>query len=193
MILQMGKQLIRRVQEARKKRLCLAAEGVTLFPSCRIQNSQRRPEAIQIGAHSKIFGSLLVLAHGGQIQIGEHSFLSENSRIWSAVGVTVGNRVLISHNVEIHDTDSHSLSAAERHRHFVEIVTNGHPRVLDNVAQVPVVVEDDAWIGFNATILKGVTIGRGAIVAACSVVVHDVAPYTIVAGFPAKVIGQSYP
>lgn len=53
---------------------------------------------------------------------------------------------------------------------------------------VPIVIEDDVWIGARCTILKGVTIGRGAVVAAGSVVVRDVEPYTIVGGNPAKQI-----
>jgi len=50
------------------------------------------------------------------------------------------------------------------------------------------VIEDDVWIGFKATILKGVTIGRGSVIAAGSVVTKDVPPYTLVAGNPAQII-----
>jgi acetyltransferase-like isoleucine patch superfamily enzyme len=53
---------------------------------------------------------------------------------------------------------------------------------------LPVKICEDAWIGAGATILKGVTIGRGAIVAAASVVTRDVAPYAVVAGCPAKMM-----
>ena len=105
--------------------------------------------------------------------------------------VVIGDRVLISHGVNIHDHIAHSLSADERHKHFVEIVTAGHPINLLNVSSKSIVIEDDTWIGFNATILKGVTIGKGAIVGACSVVTKDVPAYTIVVGNPAKIIGIS--
>lgn len=54
------------------------------------------------------------------------------------------------------------------------------------------VFEGDNWIGANATILKGVTIGEGAVVAAGAVVTKDVAPYTIVGGVPAKYIGDRF-
>jgi acetyltransferase-like isoleucine patch superfamily enzyme len=65
--------------------------------------------------------------------------------------------------------------------------------ILDDVASAPVVLEDDAWIGFNATILKGVIIGQGAVVGASSVVTKDVVAYTVVAGSPATVVGVSRP
>ncbi|MFN7691728.1 MAG: DapH/DapD/GlmU-related protein, partial [Bacteroidota bacterium] len=57
-----------------------------------------------------------------------------------------------------------------------------------NIASKPIVIHDKVWISFNAIILKGVTIGEGAVVAAGSVVTKDVAPYTMVAGNPAKFI-----
>ena len=54
----------------------------------------------------------------------------------------------------------------------------------------PIVIEDDAWIGMNCIILKGVTVGRGAVVGAGSVVTKDVPPWTLVAGNPARVIKE---
>jgi maltose O-acetyltransferase len=72
-----------------------------------------------------------------------------------------------------------------------EIFTNGHPKKLEEVASAPIVIEDDAWIGFNSTILKGVTIGRGAVVGAATVVTKDIPAYAIVAGNPAKIIGHA--
>ena len=75
----------------------------------------------------------------------------------------------------------------------MQIISSGHPKQIADISSAPVVIKDEAWIGFNATILKGVTIGRGAVVGAASVVTKDVADYTIVAGNPAKAIGFSRP
>ena len=102
--------------------------------------------------------------------------------------VTIGDHVLISHGVDIHDTNSHPLGWEAR-RHDAEIILGGkqpHPDPVVDTASV--VIEDDAWIGFKATVLKGVRIGRGAIVAAGSVVTKDVPAFSVVAGNPARVI-----
>jgi galactoside O-acetyltransferase len=58
----------------------------------------------------------------------------------------------------------------------------------DHIAHAPVAISNRAWIGFNVSILKGVTIGEGAVVGACSVVTRDVPPYSLVAGNPARVV-----
>jgi len=58
--------------------------------------------------------------------------------------------------------------------------------------ELPVVIEDDVWIGYNATIMQGVKIGEGSIVAACSLVTKNVEPYTIVGGVPAKLIKHRF-
>jgi maltose O-acetyltransferase len=176
-----------------KKESCFLGEGAHLYPSSRVENNQARREAIVIAAHSQILGQLLVFGHGGNIRIGESCFIGEHARIWSGDSITIGNRVLISHDVNIHDNNAHSLSAQNRHLQISQIFSHGHPQTLDDVASAPIVIEDDAWIGFNSTILKGVKIGRGAIVGAAAVVTKDVPAYAIVAGSPAKIIGHARP
>ncbi len=172
-------------------RLCTAQRGVRFLRSADISNSRAKASAIEIGEHSVIGGRLLVFPDGGRIRIGRQCFIGPDSRIWSADAVEIGDRVLISHGVNIHDSISHSLSAQERHQHFVEILQNGNG-ALGNVRKAPVIIEDDAWIGFNATVMKGVRIGRGAIVAAGAIVTKDVPPFTIVAGPSAQAIGSSF-
>jgi acetyltransferase-like isoleucine patch superfamily enzyme len=173
------------LKKIRYARNCRLDASAVLHSSATIDNIRGVREAIRIGAHTHIKGALLTFAHGGEISIGEYCYIGEQSRIWSARKITIGDRVLVSHNVNIFDSLTHPVSAAKRHAQFVQIITEGHPQQID-LDEAPVVIGDDAWIGCSAIILRGVVIGEGAIVGAGSVVSADVAPYTIVAGNPAK-------
>jgi acetyltransferase-like isoleucine patch superfamily enzyme len=155
------------------------APAAQLLETARIVNLRGDRRAISVGGNTVVGGELLVFAHGGRISIGEWCFVGEGGRIWSANEVSIGSRVLISHGVNIHDCDSHPRDAAERHRHYRELCEKGHPRALDSVPNAPVTIGDDAWIGFNVTVLKGVTIGARSIVAAGSIVTRDVPPDSI--------------
>ncbi|MCF4968893.1 acyltransferase [Nostoc sp. CMAA1605] len=146
---------------------------------------------ITIGKNGLILGELVVFSHGGKIEIGEDCYIGEGTRIRSASSIKIGNKVAISDNVTIYDTDAHSLNHILRYKEFVEVV------ILNNmikdakevdVKSAPVIIEDHVWIGFNVAILKGVNIGKGAIIGASSVVTKDVEAFTVVAGNPAKVI-----
>jgi acetyltransferase-like isoleucine patch superfamily enzyme len=158
------------------------AAGARLIDSGRIYNLRGDRNAVRVGTGSVIAGHLLTFAHGGRIAIGSWCYVGANSRIWSAASIDIGDRVLISHNVNIHDCDSHPREPELRHRQFVAIATSGHPRELDGVAAAPIRIEDDAWIGFNVIILKGVTVGARSIIAAGSIVTDDVPPNSIVIG-----------
>jgi acetyltransferase-like isoleucine patch superfamily enzyme len=147
-----------------------------------IDNIRGVRSAIGVGTGSVIAGQLLTFAHGGRIAIGSWSYVGTNSRIWSAVSIEIGDRVLISHNVNIHDCDSHARDSTLRHRQFVAIATTGHPRDLEGVEAAPICIEDDVWVGFNAIILKGVTIGARSIIAAGSIITNDVPPDSVVIG-----------
>lgn len=93
--------------------------------------------------------------------------------IVSYVGVTIGSDVTLAPLVTIMDCDGHSMDRAR-------------PDTIDNMARAPIRIDDGAWIGLGATVLKGVTIGRQAVVAAHALVVRDVRPRTVVGGVPAR-------
>jgi galactoside O-acetyltransferase len=93
---------------------------------------------------------------------------------------------MISWGVTITDHDSHSTQFSIR-SNDVQKWKNGI-KEWNGVSIRPVIINDKAWIGFNAILLKGVVIGEGAVVAAGSVVTKDVEPWTMVAGNPARVI-----
>ncbi len=140
----------------------------------KIRNISNKKDAIKVGANTVICGELLTFGHGGDIGIGKWCFIGEGSRIWSAKQIKIGDNVLISHNVNIHDTNSHPINPQARHEHFVQLFTQGHPQEIQGIASAPVNIKDNVWIGFNAIILKGVTIGENSIIAAGSIVTKDV-------------------
>jgi acetyltransferase-like isoleucine patch superfamily enzyme len=171
---------------------CNRAEGARLGSGARIINIGGPSSRIEIGAHSIVEGELLVFAHGGRIRLGEWCFVGARTSIWSGAGITIGNRALIAHGVNIFDNLTHPIDAEARHQHFRAIRTSGHPAKID-LRDEPIIVHDDAWIGAGATVLRGVEIGRAAIVAAAAVVTHDVPPYSVVAGNPARIVKQLQP
>lgn len=120
-----------------------------------------------------VVGPVTIVPVGGgkSIRIGERTFLNSNVRFASRGGVTIGRFVQIAANVNF-ETASHPVAF--------------EPGRTRHSTYAPVVVEDHAWIGSGAIILPGVTIGRGAVVAAGAVVHRDVAPLTVVGGVPAR-------
>jgi acetyltransferase-like isoleucine patch superfamily enzyme len=72
-------------------------------------------------------------------------------------------------------------------------IFSGNLNIIGDICREPVVIEDDAWIGLNAVILKGVRVGRGAVVGAGAVVTRNVDAYSIVVGHDARVIGNASP
>jgi acetyltransferase-like isoleucine patch superfamily enzyme len=164
-----------------------------LLMTGKVFNQQNARAAITVGASTWVAGELLVFAHGGKISIGDFCYIGEQARIWSAAQISIGKRVFLSHGVNIHDNDAHSLSAEQRHRHFKQLVTMGSADFAEDLATAAVVIEDDVWIGFNSTVLKGVHVGKGAVVGAGSMVTRDVPTFSIVAGNPAVVIGEAKP
>ena len=166
---------------------CRKHATARLHPAARIINIGTSSDSIRIGASSIVQGELLVFAHGGRIHVGSSCFIGAGTRIWSAASIDIGDRVMISHGVNIFDNLTHPLDPQQRARHFEQISTTGHPRDVD-LGERPVVIDDDAWIAAGAIVLRGVKIGRGAIVGAGAVVTHDVPPLGVVAGNPARLV-----
>lgn len=187
-------RMLNKIHELSIDKKCLKNKNSFFYhKSSSVDNFQKDKSTIRVGRKTHIKGHLLVFTNGGSITIGDDCYVGENSRIWSMSAIEVGNRVLISHGVNIHDTDSHSISAHQRHEHFKEITTHGHPKNLNSVKSAPIKIGDDVWIGFNASIMKGVTIGEGAVIGSNSVVTGNVPAYAIVAGNPAKLVGLAKP
>jgi acetyltransferase-like isoleucine patch superfamily enzyme len=142
--------------------------------------------SVSIKEHSQVLASLIFDRENACILIGKRSFI--NGSIIVAKSVEIGDDVMISWGVTIVDHNSHSISFSKRS----EDVVNWRVGKKDwsHVKIAPVKISNKVWIGFNSIILKGVTIGEGAIVGAGSVVTKDVSAWTIVAGNPARVIRE---
>ena len=125
----------------------------------------------------------LKVFEGATLEIGSHSTLGYMNVISVAKSVKIGDHCLFAGEIKILDNNSHSLDFEQRRAHAP----------LEPADVAPVVIEDDVWIGTNCVVLKGVTIGRGAVIAAGAVVVRDIPAYTVAAGNPAKVIKQIEP
>lgn len=113
----------------------------------------------------------------GQIKIGRDSYIGPNSYLDGVGGILIGSDVLISPNCKLLSTQ-HNFQDSQ-------ITINKQGRELAKV-----VVEDDVWIGANTVILPGITIHKGAVVGAGSVVTKDVKRYEVVAGNPARKIKE---
>lgn len=179
--------------QARRQLLALADidPTVTFSPQARITNLAGQQAAIRVGAYTELHGWLRTCDSRARIQVGSRCFIGTGSRIWGQAAVTIGDHVLIAHLVDIHDSNSHPLDWKARRRG-----DDSPADIADDWSRVhalPVVIEDDVWIGFKASIMKGVHIGRGAIVAAGSVVTKDVPAWCIVAGNPAQVVRRLHP
>lgn len=180
------------VQRILLRPTCTLGNGTRLMAKAKIRNALRDAKRIRVGAHSIICGELFLFAHGGDISIGDWCYIGEGVRVWSAGSVHIGDRVLISHNVNIFDSLTHPLNAQQRHAQFKAIVQTGHPHSID-LGERPVIVNNDVWIGANACVLRGVSIGEGAIIGASAVVTHDIPPFAIAVGNPARVIRELTP
>lgn len=127
-------------------------------------------------------GSYITVSANRKLQIGANTYISQGVKLNTRSGLTIGNNVLIGHDTLIMDYDGHPIF--EEHE-----IDDGKFNIGGN--SQPIVIEDNVWIGHRATILKGVTVGKGAVVGARSCVTSDVLPNTIVAGNPARVVKEN--
>jgi len=115
-------------------------------------------------------GVRLEIGESGTLVIGNGTYLNRNTLIVCEDRVEIGKNCKIAWDVIIMDSDLHPISDSSP------------------IVNKPVRIEDDVWIGCRSIVLKGVTIGRGAVIAAGSVVTKDIPPGTIYGGSPAKLI-----
>ena len=132
-----------------------------------------RDAGVYMGAYVWFFGPGQIRRDG--VWIGRNTRINRNCTLDARSGLTIGDNVSISPEVMIL-AGSHNVND----KRFVQVPG-------------PIAIEDHVWIGARATILPGVTLGRGSVIAAGSVVTKDVPPLTIVAGVPARPVGTRDP
>lgn len=164
----------RRQREVRGRRLSRQVEGGLGL------RAERDVRIVRLSASTTVVvGRDVLLAEGvrlhlrdagARLEIGAGSFLNYRTEIIAHERVTIGRGCLFAWDVQVLDSDSHRVDGAPH--------------------TAPVTIGDHVWVGCRATVLKGVTIGAGAVVAAGSVVTGDVPPAALVGGNPARVIRE---
>lgn len=155
------------------------APGVMLAASARLINRADR-EMVRIGARTTIRG-IIRAERGARVEIGELVYLGDGSIVSAASSVTIGRLTLVAHGAQIFDNTSHPLRADERASHW-RMINGLEPKRPVDLGPRPIVIGENCWIGLNAIILPGTTIGDRSIVSAGSIVQGEVPPDVIYRG-----------
>lgn len=159
----------------------------------RLDNPNNRTY-LSIGNDCIVSGCYIFESKEGKVSIGNHSYIGGGTFI-SRSSIDIGDNVTIAWGGTFYDHDSHSLDYMKRRQDIedeLNDIRNGRTFIANkdwsDVNSKPIKICNDAWIGMNVIILKGVIVGEGAVVGAGSVVTKDVPAWTVVAGNPARVV-----
>ena len=160
----------------------------------RLDNPEKGYIYLTVGDNSIVRGNFIFESSSGKIEVGNNTYIGGSTFI-SRTLIRIGNNVMIAWGCTFYDHDSHSQLYLDRRKDLVDYWDDiraghngGYSKDWSIVKTAPIIIKNDAWIGMNAIILKGVTIGEGAIVGAGSVVTKDVPDWTVACGNPAKII-----
>lgn len=179
----------------------LSVGNSIILPGFSLDFRNRKPHKkyLSIGNDCMIGANFIFESSEGEITIGDRVYLGGGSVI-CRTSIEFGNDIFVAWGGYFYDHDSHSLDYRQRQldmRRQMEDYRNGKNFIFSKdwsvVNSKPIKIMDNAWIGINCIILKGVTIGEGAIIGAGSIVTKDVEPWTVVAGNPARIIRRLPP
>jgi acetyltransferase-like isoleucine patch superfamily enzyme len=151
----------------------------------------KTPGAVLFGDYVSIYGGCsFSVGVKGRCSVGDFTLLN-GALVMAEELIQIGSHCLISWNVGIADSDFHPLAPAQRiiDAHALAPFFKDRPP-RPEIRTAPVIISDNVWIGMNAVILKGVTIGENSVVAAGAVVTKSVPPNVVVAGNPAVITKQ---
>lgn len=156
-----------------------------LFASAGLVNSSihktailENKDLIHIAKNAEIKEHVIIKSYDNPVKVGSFSQINAFTVIYGGSGVTIGENVMIAPHCMIAG-GNHNYKQTEKPMRFAESISKG-----------PIDIQDNVWIGANCTITDGVTIGNDALIAANSLVNINVAPYDIVSGVPAQVVGN---
>ncbi len=161
---------------------------------CRISNSlplQQGYLNIEIGNNCLIEGNIVLYNANAKVKIGDRVFVGKDTTLYCYESIEIGDDIMFSWGITVMDTNAHALDWEGRKNDVINWKKGPAFKDWSKVDHRNVKIKSRSWIGFNSIILKGVTIGEGAVVAAGSVVTKDVEDYTIVGGNPASFIKQT--
>ena len=147
--------------------------------------------AVVLGDHVSCYaGCSFAIGPNGQCSVGDFTLMN-GALVMAEERIQIGSHCLISWNVGIADSDFHPLAPAQRiiDAHALAPFFKDRPP-RPKLRTVPVIIGDNVWIGMNAIILKGVTIGENSVVAAGAVVTKSVPANVVVAGNPATLVRE---
>ena len=153
------------------------------------------PAAMTIGRGSGCYDrASFVVSKNGKIEIGDFNILNGSLFICSKK-IVVGNHCMFAWGSVIIDSwDNNLICDFARRRAVLMATAHGSARLLPILTEPkPVAIEDNVWVGFDAVILPGVTLGRGCIIGGKSVITDNVPPYAVVVGNPSKIIRHLAP
>lgn len=151
---------------------CLTLNGNTSAPNGRTTLLKMHQNSVfnVNGNFSFYYGADIQIFAGGELTVG-NSFINSNCKIRCFRSITIGDGCAISHEVTFIDADGHEIEGKRE--------------------PLPITIEDNVWIGTRVTVLKGVHIHEGAVIAAGAVVTHDVPTRCMVGGVPARIIKKN--